>query len=904
MNWLHKLRLRLRALFQKEKLDARMDDEMRSHIEMQTQENIDAGMKPEEARYDALRQFGWVESIKETCREQRGVSWIENLGQDIRYGARMLRKNPGFTAVAVLTLALGIGANTAIFSVVNAVLLKPLPYPESERLLWLGENAPNFPTRSIAYPNFLDWRAQQTAFENLGVYNFTSVNLTSHGEPVRLEAARISAGVFPALRIQPALGRFFTEEEDRPGVEPVLMLGHALWQSRFGGDADVLNQSLNIDGRPYSVVGVMPAGFAFPGPVDVWTPVGLWANDGGYKARGSHPGLFAVARLKPSVSLEQARSEMNAIAARLEQEYPDSNKQCGIRVDSLLENRVGNVSQTLWILLGAVALVLLIACGNVASLLLSRAAARQREMAVRAALGAGRWRIVRQLLCESLLLAALGGGLGLLLANWGLRLILAISLDSLPRAAEIHLDSGVLVFTAGLALLTGFVFGLVPAWQAGCPRLQGVLKDAARGVVAGRTRLHHGLVVGEVALTLLLLIGAGLLLRSFYRLQTQNPGFSGERVLTFRLDVPDRKYRTVDQQVGFFQNLVEKLRALPGVENVGVTYQFPLNQQGWRLSYQIEGQPEPPPEERRPMELTPVSPDYFGAMGIPLQRGRTFTDQDNREHLRNRDLSGLNFDQNWIAGINVIIVDREFARRHWPDEDPIGKRVFVPWSPLPWGQRGERWALTVVGVVERVKQVSLNDDGGVVQAYLSAWQASGTDRSVVLKTTVAPSSLFNAVRQQVRALDPEQPIYDLRAMDTIRHDSLAPQRLNLVLLGLFAMLALILAGIGLYGVLAFAVSQRTREIGVRTALGAQRSDVIALVLGHGMKLAGVGVLLGLAGAFGLTRLIRALLFDVTPTDTITFATIPLLLATVALLACWLPARRAAKVDPMVALRYE
>jgi putative ABC transport system permease protein len=823
---------------------------------------------------------------------------------DLKFAFRQLLKSPGFTAVAVLTLALGIGANTAIFSVVSGILLKPLPYLESDHLVWLGESAPGFPSRSIAYPNYLDWRAQQSVSTHFGVYNFNSVNLTSHGEPVRLDVARVSADVFPALRIQPVLGRFFAEEEDKPGAGPVILLSHALWWSRFGGDPAVLNQSLIIDGRSYSVVGVMPAGFAFPRAVDVWTPVGLGAEDGGYKSRGSHPGLFGVARLKPGVTLEQARNEMDAIAARLEQQYPDSNKQCGIRVDSLLENRVGNVSQALWILFGAVGLVLLIACGNVANLLLARAASRRREMAVRAALGAGRWQIVRQLLTESLLLAALAGGLGLVLAGWAVHLILAVSLDSLPRAAEIHLDGGVLAFTANLALFSGLAFGLAPAWHASRPQLQAVLKDATRGVAGGRATLHHSLVVAEVALTLILLIGAGLLLRSFQRLQTQNPGFSHDRVLTFRLDVPDRKYRTVDQQVGFFQNLVQKLGVLPGVQHVGVAYRFPLAPYGWRVGYEIEGSPEPPLEGRGSMDLTPVSPDYFNAMSIPLLRGRYFTDQDNREHLRNRDLAGLTFGQNWLAGINVLIVDREFARRHWPNDDPIGKRVFVPWGPLPWGKPGERWALTVVGVVERVKLTGLNIDDGTVQAYLPAWQASGTDRSVVLKTTVAPESLINAVRQEIKALDPEQPIYDLRALERMRHDSLAPQRLNLLLLGLFALLALILAVIGLYGVLAYAVSQRTREIGIRMALGANRGEVLGLVIRQGMKLALIGALLGMLGAWGLTRWLTALLYEIQPTDPLTLAATPLLLIAVAFFACWLPGHRAARVDPMKALRYE
>jgi len=825
---------------------------------------------------------------------------MQTLFQDLRYGARMLVKKPGFTLIAVLTLALGIGANTAIFSVVNAVLLRPLPYPESERLVWLSERGRNFPVMSISYPNFIDWRAQQTVFEALGVYNQGSYNLTGRGEPQRLEGARISADAFTALRVPATAGRLFNHDEDQPGAPAVVVLSYGLWQSRFGGEADIINQSIMLDGRAYTVIGVMPAGFAFPRRVDLWTPVGPLSSQPNWQSRGNHPGLLGVARLKPGVTLEQARAEMDAIAVRLEQQYPDSNKENRVRIESLLDSRVSNARSALWMLLGAVGLVLLIACANVAHLLLARAAGRSREMAVRAALGASAWRIVRQLLTESLLLAAAGGALGLLLARWGVPLILAAGGDAIPRAAEVRLDTGVLAFTAAVAALTGILFGLAPAWQASRVDMQGALKDTARSTTGRHAALRQGLVVVEVALTLVLLVGAGLLLRSFHRLQQVDAGFTPERVLSFRLDLPQRKYATEEQQTAFYQSLREKLRALPGVQEVGFASQFPLGHDGWQTSFLIDGQPPPPPHERPSMEVTVASPDYFHALGLPLLRGRYFTEQDNREHLRGRDLSGLSEGERWAAGLNVIIVDEEFVRRHWPNEDPIGKRVRLPWGRQPAKQP----VLTVVGVVARVKLERLNEQGGFVQVYLSALQAPGRDRAMLIKTTLEPETLAAAARQQVFAVDPEQPIYDLRTLTELRDNSLAPERLNLILLGGFAAVALLLAAIGLYGVISYAITQRTHEIGIRLALGAQRGDVLKLVIGQGMKLALLGVLIGLGGAWALTRLIKSLLFGVSATDPLTFALIALLLTVVALAACYLPARRATKVDPMIALRYE
>ena len=895
MNSLQKVRLRLRALFQKEKLDAHMDEEMRSHVEMQTQENIENGMKAEEARYAALRQFGWVESIKETCREQRGVSWIETLIQDVRFGGRILRKNPGFATVAVLTLAMGIGANTAIFSVVNAVLLQPLPYPGADRLVSLCERGPDGSAGPISYPNFTDWKEQQSVFESFGVYNWNNFALTGKGEPAQLRGAQVSADVFAALGLQPEIGRVFRLEEDRPGAPTVAIISHSLWENRFGGSPGIVNESMTLNGKVYTVLAVMPSGFQFPNEVDLWVPVGPLSTDPDWQNRGHHPGLQGLARLKPGVTLEKARADLDAIAVRLEQQYPDSNRTRRVQINTLLDDTVGNVRSALWILLGAVSLVLIIACANVANLVLARGAAREKEMAVRAALGAGQWRITRQLLTESLLLAMFGAGAGLLFAKRALHLILALARESLPRSAEVGLDSRVLLFSGFVAVLTGILFGLAPAYYAGRPDLHRTLKEVGRGTTSGRARLRQGLVVAEVALTFVLLIGAGLLLVSFHRLLQVNPGFAVEHLLIFQLNLPPRKYPKEDQQIHFYKALLEKLRALPGVQTASITSHIPLDEKGWDTPFLIEGRPESPPQERPFLQVHLVAPDYFRAMAIPIRQGRDFSEQDNKEHRGANDRETA-----WAGALNAIIIDEEFANRHWPGQNPLGQRVRLPWAK----DHDKEPLVTVVGVVGRVKEHRLSEKSGMVQAYFPFLQQPSGGMTVVIKTTVEPISILNTVRQQVSQLDLEQPIFGIHTVKEMRYKNVAPERVNVGLLSAFAGLALGLAVIGLYGVLAFDVTQRQREIGVRMALGAQRSDVWNLVVGQGMRLFSIGVAIGLLGSFALTRFLRSVLFDVEPTDPLTFCIVTITLCTVALLACYVPARRATRVDPMEALRYE
>ncbi|MFY9553404.1 MAG: ABC transporter permease [Blastocatellia bacterium] len=804
---------------------------------------------------------------------------MTTLLQDLRYGIRMLLRNPGFTVVAVLALTLGIGADSAIFSVVNAVLLRPLPYPDSDRLVVLRERSPQLEGMSVAYPNFIDWRDQNNAFESIGVSRRQSYNLTGSGEPERLLGASVSADMFAVVRVDAARGRVFTSEEDKAGATPVVVLSHGLWQRRFGGDLNILDQTMTLDGRSYTVIGIMPPGFQFPSRgTELWTPVGQMSKDPGWESRGNHPGLTGIARLKPGVTVAQAREDMEIVAANLEKQYPDSNAGSRVTIIPALENAVRTIRLALLVLLGAVGFVLLIACANVANLLLARATTRQKEIAIRTALGASRTRIIRQLLTESMLLSVVGGALGLLVARWGVKLIIAISPNSIPRSREIDLDGRVVLFTLGVSVLTGIIFGLVPALQSSKPDLNETLKDAGRGSTGSRHLFRSGLVVTEVALTLVLLIGAGLMIRSFYRLQQVNPGFNYEHLLTFNISLPQKKYPQDQQKLTFYDQLAEKLGALPGVQTVGLASGLPLGNNGWQTSFRIDGQPEPEPGHTPLTEAAVANPEYFEAMGITVLAGRNFTDQDRSDAPR------------------VAIIDEEFARRHWPGEDAVGKRIRTG------GDQGP--LITVVGIARRVKMDGLSEDSNRVQSYYPHRQLPWGGMTVVVKTANDPMGIISAVRQQVLAIDPDQPVFNINTMEQIRGDSIAPDRLTLMLLASFGFVALILAAVGIYGVMAYSVTQRTHEIGIRMALGARETDVLGMVIRQGMKLAVVGLAVGLVGAWLATRAMASLLFGVSATDPLTFAVISVVLAGVALGACFVPARRATKVDPMVALRYE
>ena len=818
------------------------------------------------------------------------------LWQDIRYGVRMLVKNPGVTIIVIVALALGIGANTAIFSVVNAVLIRPLPYQESERLVFLNEQSPVLDEMSISYPNFLDWRTQNQTFEKMGVYNRASYNLTGSGEAERIVTGQVSADLFSVLRVNALHGRVFTNDEDKPGGTPVVVLSYGLWQRRFGGQQSIVGQAITLNGKSYTVIGVMPESYAYPSRAEMWVPVGQLSDQASWQSRGNHPGLYGVARLKPGVTFDQAAADMNNVGANLEKQYPDSNASTRPRLRPLLEIFVVDVRRALWVIFGAVGCVLLIACANIANLLLARATARRKEMAVRTAVGASRWRIARQLLTESVLLSLIGGSIGLLLARWGIALILWVSPNVIPRSREIGLDWTVLAFTVGISFLTGILFGLIPAIQAGDVDVHETLKESGRGT-SGRQWLRSALVVVEVATTLVLLISAGLLIRSFYLLQKVNPGFSDEQLTSFSISLPQKKYANEEGRLSFYNRLLENVRSLPGVESTAAASGLPLGNNGWQTSFVIDGQPLPPREQTPLMEACLVTPDYFKAMNIPVLRGRVFNDRDDRSHLAGRDLSKLNENQRAMAAVNKIVIDEDFAKRYWPNEDPIGKRVKL-------GRDADANVLEVIGVVGRVKMESLNQNSDRVQGYFAYNQLPQGGMTVIIKGASDPNQLISSVRGVVKSIDPDQPIYSPRTMDEIRAESVAPERLNLTLLSLFAGIALVLAIVGIYGVMSYSVTQRTHEIGIRMAIGARPVDVFKMILGNGMKLALIGVVLGLAGAFALTRLMATMLFGVEPTDAMTFGGISVLLITVALLACYLPGRRATKVEPTISLRYE
>ena len=811
---------------------------------------------------------------------------VADLTGDVRYALRSLRQHPGFTAVVLATLALGIGANAAIFSVVNAVLLRPLPYEGADRIavIWGDLHRPGVNEIPASAGEYADYRDRSRAFEHIAAYDTAGVNLTGSGEPEQIDGAIATASLFPLLGATAAVGRTFTPAEEQAGRNDVAVVSHGLWTRRFKASRSIVGQVVAIDGRPTEIVGVMPASFEFPdSAVDIWKPLLLDADALSSDNRGSH-GYTALARMRPGVTLEQAQADLAGVTATFKAEYP-GNYRTGFTATlrPLQDDIVGDTARPLLILLGAVGLVLLIACANVSNLLLARAASRRKEIALRTALGASRGRLVRQLMTESVLIALAGGVLGLVVASWSMDLLIGLAPDTIPRLREVALDRRVVAFTALVSLATGVLFGIVPALRASGAALNEVLKDGGR---SGESTMHGRagrlLVVSEVALSLVLLIGAGLLVHSFARVQDVEPGFDARSMLTLRLALPESRYTTFEQGDRFFDSLFAALRARPGVEAVAAANALPFSGGGGSRTFHIEGREPKRPEDQPEEQVRIVTDGYFQAMRIPIVKGREFSDRDR------------------LSAPRVAVVNEALARKHWPGETAIGRRVSFSRNEPHWYE--------IVGVVANIKHRGLDaaDQPELYVPYRQPLFSNWTVRpmQVVVRTTGDPVIAASTVRQDVARIDAEQPISDVRTMDDRIGRSLAARRFNMILLAVFASLALTLAGIGIYGIVAYAVTERTHEIGVRLALGAQRRDVMAMIVAQGMAMAAAGVAVGVVSALLLTRLMTSLLFGVSAADPVTFAAIPLLLAAVAFVACYVPARRGTRVDPLVALRTE
>jgi putative ABC transport system permease protein len=806
---------------------------------------------------------------------------MEGIQRDIQHAIRNLLRHPGFLTIAVITLALGIGGTTAIFSTVNALLVRPLDFPNLDRVVAVWENMPSkgVDRNEASMANYLDWRAQNQTFEQLGLIRWWSANLTGIEPPERIQGFLVSANLLNVTGVNPIMGRGFASDEDQPGKTPVAILSYGLWQRRFGSDPNVINKTITLNGVARTVIGVMPPGFTYPKGAELWAPITITPELA--KSRRNHS-YWIIGRLKSGITLDQARADLTTIAARLEKEYPESNTGWGIGVFPIVEDTVRFYSTALWVLMSAVGLVLLIACANVANLMLARAAGRQKEMAVRTALGASRWRIIRQLLTESLILALIGGALGVLIAYWGVDLLRSLDPGEASKFApgwdRVGINLPVLGFTLTVSLLSGLLFGLAPAWQASRTDLNNSLKEGGRQSTYVSHRLRRILVVSEVALSLMLLVCAGLLMRSFLALVKTDAGFDANNVLTMSLILPAAKYKEDPQISSFYKELVSRVESMPGVASAAVINYLPLGGSNSSSSFLIEGTPEPPPGQEFVGRYRVCSPKCFETLGIRLERGRAFTDEDR------------------AGATPVIIINQTLANRYWPNDDAVGKRMRFtgPLDQNPWRQ--------VVGIVQDVKHdlnLPITPD-----YYLPHAQDPWNGMVLVAKTKVEPSSLAGPIRGQIWAIDKDQPVFDIHTMEQVRSISMAVYSFSFAILAIFAVIALMLAAIGIYGVMAYAVSQRTHEIGIRMALGARARDVLGLVIKTGMAMAVIGVVAGLAIAWAATRFMKSLLVQVSPTDALTLSLVSLGLLVVALLACLLPARRATKVDPLVALRYE
>ncbi|HLN02314.1 MAG TPA: ABC transporter permease [Bryobacteraceae bacterium] len=883
MSWMH----RFCSMFQTRKLEEQLDDELQFHVEMRTQEFIAAGMDLENARYRARRLFGNQLLLKERTRDMDTIGWIETLGHDLRYGLRMLAKNPGFTTMAVLTLALGIGANTAVFSIVNGVLLNPLPFWQPDQLVALHFRTPDG-TSSTSYPNFLDWAHDNRSFSALAAYRPDNFNLTGMGEPERLPGEMLSASFFPLLGVQPILGRTFLPDEDRLGSAPVALISAGFWKCKFNSSPDALGKALTLNGAAHTIVGVIPPNFRyhssnFP-PSDVFVPIGQWSEPS-FRDRRIRNSMDTVGRLKPGVTFDQANADLGTLGRHLADQYPDANKGTGVMLVPLKRDVVGNVQTLLSVLQAAVGFVLLIACVNIANLFLARSRGRTRELAIRTALGASRGRVVRQLLTESILLAVTGGGIGVLIASWGTQAALKLLPEVLPRADEVSLDGRVLLVMAAASVLAGILFGLAPALRNSPPALHETLKEGGRGSSGARHRTQSVFVVVEMALALILLAGAGLMIRSLAKLWSVDPGFDPHNVLTARVSGP--AIASPDAVRALWRQMNNKLRVIPGVKAASLSAGSSPMGGDAEIPFWLEGQAKPSTQAEMKWAINYfVQPDYLSVLRIPLKRGRFLTAEDH-EH------SPL-----------VIVIDDQFARQYFANDNPISRRIHFDILNA---------TAEIVGVVGHVKQWGLDESSAShtqPQCYFSAFQIPDQfmplvagDVGIAIRTEGTPLAHV-AIRQALNQINGHLVLYRTQTMDGIISGSLAERRFSMILLGSFAALALLMACIGIYGVVSHLAGQRTHEIGIRMALGAERRDVLRMVLGEGAKMALVGILLGLMGAFALTRLMASMLFGVSTHDPLTFTGVAILLALVALMACYIPARRASSVDPTEALRYE
>jgi predicted permease len=889
MTTLREIAARIHAIFAKRHIDADLDDEFAAHLDLLTEENIRRGMPRKEAHYAARREFGGVEQIKETYRERRGLPMLETLIQDLRFGARMLVKNPGFTAIAVITLALGIGANTAIFSVVNSLLLTPPHYRQPDRLVMVWEQRPsgNWFQGPVSPANYFQWQDHNTVFDQMAVMYDDHLTLTGgDSDPEQIAYQGVSANLLAMLGTDPIIGRTFSPEDAVPRKNDVVILSFGLWQRRFGGESKIVGRKIQINGQPCTVIGVMPRGFQLfikrgsftSEQSEIWTPIPF--TEKSRIPRGRY--LTALARMKPGVSIGQAQLQMDSISAALEKQWPDFDKGWGVQLIPLKEQLVGSMRQPLMILLGAVAFVLLMGCTNVANLLLGRAAGRQREVAVRVALGADRKRVIRQLLTESFLLSAFGGAAGLLLAIWGTKALIALGPKNMLSGNVVVVDWRVLTFTMVVSLATGILFGLGPSLVALSADVNKTLKEGGCDAASGRkgNRLRAALVVAEVTLAVVILVGAGLCLRSFYALNSVNPGFNPHYLLTMKLSLPDASHKEPAKKIAFFQQLRDRLAALPGVISASADSWLPFTTMGAATGFQIEGQPQVSSSDQPVTDVRIVEPDYFHTMDIPLIAGREFNEQE--------------------AAIqsHVIIINQALASGYFHGESPIGKRITVA-----MGGNTEKFPSLIVGVVGDVKHEGLNTTPHAM-IYWPHPELPYSFMTFVIRTTGNPLALNSAVRQQVKLMDPSLPVTDVATMEQRMSDSVAESRFSTLLLGIFAVVAIVLATVGIYGVTSYAVTARQHEIGIRMAIGAQPADVERMFMRRGVYLTLAGLGLGLLTSFALTKLLAGLLFGVTPHDPLTFIAMAALLLIVSMLACYIPARRATRVDPLVALRYE